>query len=364
MPTTDKPVVLIAPLDWGLGHATRCIPIIRFLMSANYNIIIAAEGAQKKLLETEFPTLKIVHLPGYRLRYGRSKWKTVFNIFLQVPKIFKAIRKENDWLKNFVANNTVNYIISDNRYGFYFHGIPSFFITHQLLIKTPFGKRNEKILQKFNYRFIQKFTACWVPDYEGKINLAGDLSHPTCMPSIPVHYLGYLTRMKKAERKIVNDILVLISGPEPQRTLFEKIIVDQLSQINLSVTIVRGLPNEPSSLLMPENVKVYNHLPAADLNNIINESSIVICRSGYSTVMDLIPLHKKCIFVPTPGQTEQEYLANYLSEKDMCISVSQDDFDLQKVLHTINEKSLKTLSFPQNHFERSLERCLNLDPSD
>lgn len=348
MPSNSKPVVLVAPLDWGLGHATRCVPIVRSFINADFEVIIAAEGAQKALLAKEFPLVKLVNLPGYRLRYGRTKWGTIFKILFQIPKILGAIRRENNWLKRFAAENQVDYVVSDNRYGFYLAGVPSFFITHQLLIKTPFGKWNERMLQKTNYHFIKKFTACWVPDHEGKINLGGELSHPQHMPSIPVYYLGHLSRMKKENVQITTDLLVIISGPEPQRSLFEKMIVDQLSQTDLSAIVVRGLPNATSTLHASDNIKVHNHLPAVDLNNAINESSAIISRSGYSTVMDLIPLHKKCIFVPTPGQTEQEYLADYLSKNNMCINVRQDQFELVTALKMLEEMNFAFPNFPEN----------------
>lgn len=356
MPSNSKPVVLVAPLDWGLGHATRCVPIINHLINAGFEVIIAAEGAQKALLQKEFPLIKLVDLPGYRLRYGRAKWGTIFRIFFQVPKILASIRKENKWLKRFAAKNKVDFVISDNRYGFYLTGIPSFFITHQLLIKTPFGKGNELFLQKMNYGLLKKFAACWVPDHEGKINLGGELSHPELMPPAPVQYLGHLTRMKKEELVIVNDLLVIISGPEPQRSLFEKMIVDQLSQTDLSAIVVRGLPNASTTLHASDNIKIYNHLSAADLNNAINESAIIISRSGYSTVMDLIPLHKKCIFVPTPGQTEQEYLADYLSEKNMCIYVRQKDFELITELKKMEETEIVFPDFPMNCYQEIIEK--------
>jgi UDP-N-acetylglucosamine transferase subunit ALG13 len=318
------------------------------LINADFEVIIAAENAQKALLQSEFPLVKFADLPGYRLRYGRTKWGTILKIFLQVPKIIAAVRRENKWLKRFAAENKINFVISDNRYGFYLPGVPSFFITHQLLIKTPFGKWNERILQRLNYRFIRKFTACWVPDHQGKINLGGELSHPNHMPSIPVHYLGHLSRMKKEDNEITNDLLVIISGPEPQRSLFEKIIVDQISQTDLSAIVVRGLPNAVATLHTSDNIKIYNHLSAADLNDAINESSAVISRSGYSTVMDLIPLHKKCIFVPTPGQTEQEYLADYLSKNNMCINVSQTEFELITALKKLEESDFAFPDFPEN----------------
>ncbi len=358
MLTNEKPVVLIAPLDWGLGHATRCIPIINLLLNSDYEVVIAAEGAQKKLLENEFPHVKIVDLHGYRLKYGATKWRTILNIFFQVPKILSAIKKEKKWLKKYTSENPVNLIISDNRYGFRFPHIPSFFITHQLCIKTPFGKWNEWLLQKINYGYIKKFSACWVPDYNTNENLAGELSHPKKMPQLPVHYIGHLSRMKKEKVLTSCPLLILISGPEPQRSLFENIIVNELLCTEQHAVIVRGLPGTTAALNVPGYLKVYNHLPANQLNELINAAEIIISRPGYSTVMDLLPLQKKCVFIPTPGQTEQEYLADYLSKKNMCISVSQRNFNLQSVLQQLEKTEIKTISFPESFYEEEIKRCL------
>lgn len=324
--------ILVAPLDWGLGHATRCIPIINQLLKSGCKIIIAAGGPQEKLLKTEFPDLVFINLPGYQIKYSTIKRFFTLKIILQIPKIFFAIKRENRWLKAFISQTPVDAIISDNRYGLYHPGLPSVFITHQLLIKVPFSIA-ERILQRLNYVLIEKFTYCWVPDEKGKVNLAGALSHPKKLPQLQLNYLGGLSRLsKQIDCKKKYDFLVIISGPEPQRSLLEKKMLSQLASFGGSVLFIRGLPTIEEVLLSKENIIIKNHLPAKELEEAFCESELIISRSGYTTVMDICKLQKKAILIPTPGQTEQEYLAHHLEEQGWCISMSQDDFSLDKLL--------------------------------
>ncbi|HJU45466.1 MAG TPA: glycosyltransferase [Chitinophagaceae bacterium] len=343
----ESPVALVAPLDWGLGHATRCIPLVKRLSGQGFRVVIAAEGAQKTILQQEFPGLRFADLPGYRLRYGRSGWQTTFRIFLQIPKILISINREQRWLKRFLEANKVDLVVSDNRYGFRDSSVRSVFITHQLYIKTPFGSLAERWLQRMNYGFIEKFDECWVPDHEREENLAGILSHPGRMPAIPLRYLGPLTRCYKKDIPVKNELLILLSGPEPQRTLLEDILLRELKEYHEPVLFVRGLPAKPcrnsgagysgdpaeTSIESFNGVTVYNHLPSEELNEAMNASRLLIARSGYSTVMDAMQLDKQCIFIPTPGQSEQLYLAEYLSAKKRCVFFEQHDFSLRKALN-------------------------------
>jgi hypothetical protein len=150
-PGTDKkqgkPRILVAPLDWGLGHATRCIPIIRELLVQDCDVWLAGEGAQEQLLKNEFPELPFLDLPGYRIRYAKTKRGLLWKMIQQGPKMQQAIRYEHRWLKKAVKEHGFDAVISDNRYGLYHSSVPSFFITHQLTIKSPLGKWTEKILQ-------------------------------------------------------------------------------------------------------------------------------------------------------------------------------------------------------------------------
>ncbi len=174
---------MIAPLDWGLGHATRCVPLIQKFLSVGFKVIIAAEGDQKILLQSMFPHIELVEIKGYRIKYGSTKLKTILKIFFQIPKILIAINSEKKWLARFVAEKHLDAIVSDNRFGLHHKSLISVFITHQLGIKTSLGKFADKIAQLINYQFINRFDYCWVPDSASDVHLAGALSHPPVKPA-------------------------------------------------------------------------------------------------------------------------------------------------------------------------------------
>jgi UDP-N-acetylglucosamine:LPS N-acetylglucosamine transferase len=351
--TQKKPVVLLAPLDWGLGHATRCIPVIQYLIRQGCKVIVAGEGNQQKLLQNEFKNLHFEPLRGYRLKYGSGSYSTILKIILQIPKILASIKNEKTWVNKFLEKHKVDVIISDNRYGFYSSAVPSVFITHQLRIKTPFGRLAESVLQKFNYRLIERFSECWVPDNEGAANLAGELSHPANLPGIPVKYIGRLTRLQPDfTAREHGYLLMILSGPEPQRTIFEKILLKELSSYHGPAILVRGLPAEQAAAVSQfKNLVIHNYLPSSRLYDVINEAGYIISRPGYSTVMDITGRNRKNIFVPTPGQSEQEYLARYLGAQKMCIYYKQKDFSLSRALEEAKDTSFKTVLIPPGNLE-------------
>ncbi len=319
--------ILVAPLDWGLGHATRCIPIIRELLNLHIDVWLAGEGAQEQLLKAEFPDLPFLPLQGYRVLYSRRNWGFVWKIILQSLKLYKAIREENKWLKHAVEQYNFDAVISDNRYGLYHSSVPCVFITHQLAIKSGAGNWTAKILQQKNYKYINRFSECWVPDTNTENNLAGDLSHPDKKPDIPIYYIGILSRFKKRETPIEkNHLLVILTGPEPQRSALEEKIIKQISHYQGTAAVVRGLPGNFSLIPSSNMLHFFNHLTANELNEEMSKAEFVISRSGYSTLMDLLTLQKKSILIPTPGQTEQEYLADYLSSKKLAFTVDQKNF--------------------------------------
>jgi len=338
-----KPVVLVAPLDWGLGHATRCIPLIHQFLQSDCEVIIAAEGQQRQLLAQEFPQLALLDLAGYRLQYGKNKGLTLMKIILQVPKILIRINHEKNWLRKLTKDKHVDIVIADNRYGLHHPGVISVFITHQLLIKSSFGKWADRLLQKINYRYIRRFNYCWVPDAAGNDkNLAGELSHPAQLPPV-TRYMGALSRIKKESTTSQGKLLVLLSGPEPQRTILEEKVSAQLNRLQRPAMLVRGLAG-PQGAPGGALLEIHNHLPSAQMQRAINEAGIIISRSGYSTIMDLLPLGKRCIFIPTPGQPEQEYLAAYLAAKGWCCTASQKHFSLPLLLEQASQLNLPDLS--------------------
>jgi len=348
-PKERKPRILLAPLDWGLGHATRCIPIIRELLTQGCEVWVATEGAQESLLKTEFPQLSFLHLQGYRAKYARTKAGMLWQMLIQSPKFLQVIKKEYDWLKKTVDKHRFDAVISDNRYGLHHSKIPCIFISHQLTIKSPLGKWSEKFLQKRNYGYINQFTEYWVPDTEEN-DLAGELSHPKKLPDTKVQYIGSLSRFTKRDVSEIKDhLLLILSGPEPQRTLLENKIVDEVSHYNETATIVRGLPGDHSLIPSTNMIKFYNHLTADALNDEMLKAEYIISRTGYSTVMDIAALQKKSILIPTPGQTEQEYLADYLSAKEFAVCMSQKEFSLTKELQKAKRFSYRLPSLSANN---------------
>lgn len=331
--SSPKPNILVAPLDWGLGHATRCIPVIRELVRQDCRVHLAGDGKVKALLTQEFPHLPFVDLKGYGVNYSASRWTLPFTLTAQIPKIIAAIKYENERLKIIVKEQSIDAVISDNRYGLYHPGIPTVFLTHQLLIKTPLGKYADRQLQKINYSYINQFTECWVPDNDHGTNFAGDLSHPLLEPGPPVRYLGPLSRFSPTTHPLPGKhLLVLLSGPEPQRTLLENIFVRQAGDYRHPTVFVRGLPGGGPPLSLPAHVTVHDHLAADALEEAMSFAHFVVARCGYSTVMDLAVLQKKGILIPTPGQTEQQYLSEHLMRQRTAFCIAQERFRLRAAL--------------------------------
>lgn len=324
--------ILICPLDWGLGHAARCVPIINALIDLGHEVIIAADNAPLSFLKATFPQLQAVQLPGYTIRYTTNGCMN-FKMLSQMPGFFKSIKKEHQLLQTIIEEYQIELVISDNRYGLWTKKIPTVFITHQLFIQASLGKR---WLNKINHHFIQKFNECWVPDTENSTNLSGNLSHTKKLNVLPTFFIGPLSRFsgKQFSSEQKYDAFVIISGPEPQRTVFESLIAKQAEKTALNLVLVRGLPseNEIPIYLQQKNIEAYNHLPTALFLEKINQSNLVISRAGYSTIMDLAVLGKKAVLIPTPGQTEQEYLANYHFEKQHFFTQNQQEFDLEEAI--------------------------------
>jgi len=352
-----KPRVLIAPLDWGLGHATRCFPVIQAFLNQGADVWLAGEGDQEQLLKEAFPDLPFLQLAGYRIQYSKTKKGLIWKLLQQFPKLYKAIKNEHSWLQKMITEHAFDLVISDNRYGLYHNTVPCVFITHQLIIKSSAGKWTEQWLQKKNYKYINRFSECWVPDLKHNNNVAGDLSHPQQMPSIPVKYIGLLSRFKKNNTAISKEhLLIILSGPEPQRTIFEEKIIAQIGHYNGTATIVRGLPAAATILPSTSMLHFYNHLPAAALNDEMMKAAWVISRSGYSTVMDLQTLQKKSILVPTPGQTEQEYLGAYLTSKHIAVTMEQKSFSLPDA---IKQAQLFSYQLPEINDNNNLQAVIS-----
>jgi uncharacterized protein (TIGR00661 family) len=346
--------ILVAPLDWGLGHATRCIPIIAELRRHNRSVWLAASGQALWVLREAFPDLPFAELTSYRIRYSRTL-PLLLHLFLQLPRIGWAVWKEHRQTKHLVARHQIDLIISDNRYGVRVRGVPAIFITHQCNIRMPAGLRAlEPLVKRVNHYFLKRFDTCWVPDWpDGQ--LSGALSQPPLPGS---RFIGPLSRMKKLAlpELFAYDVVALISGPEPQRTLFEERLLAQLQALPVRYHVVRGLPGAHAAT----RPHTSNHLPAHALADLLLQAEVIVCRSGYSTVMDLAALGKKALFVPTPGQTEQEYLATHLAEKGLAVWQHQNRLDLKAGIAAAKKsRGFAGSTSPSNLLPKTIDALLN-----
>lgn len=319
-----KKRVLIAPLNWGLGHATRCIPVIKALQARGHSIFIASDGDALKVLQREFPELPFFELPSYNVRYSRNLpvW---FKTALRIPNFIAAIRQEQRAVKSIVQHNNIDVVIADNRYGCWSENIHSVFISHQLNLPAPAGvKWTNGILNFIQNRLIKKFNTVWIPDTHER-PLSGSLSET----HLPAEFIGIQSRLVPSlDQPMRYQLAVVLSGPEPQRTLLEKNLLPQVVTLNVPSVFIRGTLHEKMGEHDVDQVKILNYVQSDQLAEIMQQSGLIIARSGYSTVMDLAVLGKKAAFIPTPGQPEQEYLADKLMREKVAVALQQDDFDL------------------------------------
>lgn len=313
-------------MDWGLGHATRCVPIIDTFLKNGTEVWVAGNGNSLELLKKEFPDLTYFQLPGYHIDYFSNNM--YFNILLQLPKLLKGIIGEYFAVRKIIRNHPIELLISDNRFGCFSRKVKSVFITHQVNIQIPF-KPLQYLVNFINRSIIKQFDECWIPDAPS-IRLSGKLSGPKNL--VNVRFIGLLSRMKKISIKEKWDLVVVLSGPEPQRTRFEKMILEQVIPLKINTIIIQGIVAKRVQKSVSEHVKIISYCTTKELNEVMSAAKIILCRSGYSSLMDLVMLQKKAILVPTPGQTEQEYLAEYLFEKGVFYRQSQKSMNIKIAL--------------------------------
>lgn len=352
----------MAPLDWGLGHATRCVPLIHALLNHQFRVVLAADGRAFNFLAKEFPDLSIIRLEGYKVHYP-AKRSFFLNMFLSTLPFYQSIRKEHKAIQVIASEHHIDAIISDNRYGLWSKNITSVFLGHQMFIKVPgIFKWAEGLMHRLNQYFIRHFDEHWIPDYQGKYNLSGDLSHKKTLPE-KAHFIGPLSRFflpddttnEAHTKKYDGHLLVILSGPEPQRTILETKLLHQLKKSSQKTIVVRGLTEKTGNYMLTPDVKVLQHAATTELNRLILGSELVICRPGYSSIMDLSATGKRAVFIPTPGQTEQEYLAKYFFNNKVFYYEDQKSFNLERAL----EKSTEFEGFQLRYNPSLLEERIN-----
>jgi UDP-N-acetylglucosamine transferase subunit ALG13 len=357
--------VLIAPLDWGLGHATRCIPVITGFIELGYSVTIATEGAHEIILREAFPTLTFLRLKGYHIRYSKNVKGFALIMIAQIPRILYNILREFWWLHRTNRHQQFDLIVSDNRLGFFHFKTPSVFITHQLNLQTPFTW-STRLLQWMQYNWFKLFyDMVWVPDIEGDQNLSGILGNPRYKPSLPVWYMNCLSRLhayasiQKTGAAPNNLFLGILSGPEPQRSILQDILWKAGNQLQQPFKLIAGTASQPNNHAVSEFGSIVPYLGGPDLVKAIENTKYIISRGGYTSLMELIPLNKPLILVPTPGQTEQEYLAKRWQEKGWAIAFDQSAFHLETALEAaanFNYQPIPFKSFTKEALEAALKQ--------
>lgn len=358
----QKKTVIVCPLDWGLGHATRMVPIIELFLAANAHVVIASDKRPLAFLKQRLPGCDFERLPGYTPKYPKQGFLMPFTLMMSFPRMMKKARESRELLMKMAKKNQADLIISDNRYELSIPGITSIFITHQLHIQS-FGW--QKIFSPFINlmirKYLNRYQEVWIPDFEGEKNLSGILAHPT-LPCKPKQtYIGLLTRFASIEKvleKVCYDIVIILSGPEPQRSLLEANLIQQALELKKSTLILQGKPEENQDVQL-ENLRVISHKNDTQMAAYILSAQLVVCRPGYSTLMDLAHLQTKAAFIPTPGQTEQIYLAKKLLLEKSAYSDTQKNFSLQKAYESRHEFTGLPYFGPNTALKNSIDQLLS-----
>lgn len=343
-PKSMKKTILIAPLNWGLGHATRCIPIIKALLENNYNPIIASDGKALLVLKKEFPELISLELPSYQIEYPKNGKNLKWKLFQNGLKTIRAVQQEKKIIAKWIKDYRISGIISDNRLGAYNSEVPSIYITHQLKVMSG---NTTWISSKIHQQFIKKYTECWVPDFKSEPTLSGKLGH-LAKTSLKIKYIDPLSRLYKKDMPIKYDLMIILSGPEPQRGLLEAKLKKEVLKYEGQIVFIKGVIEENQIKKQEKNVTLYNFMTSKELEETFNSSELILCRSGYTTIMDLAQLQKKAFFIPTPGQFEQEYLAQKMQVENLIPFSKQDDFKMEHLQKIICFEGLPKINSANN----------------
>jgi uncharacterized protein (TIGR00661 family) len=329
--------ILICPLEWGLGHAGRMVPLAKRLSELNQNIIFGSGEEHLCFFRKEVPGATYIHFPGFRINYSHFLPQYLI-ILLNTPVLLYHIILEHKKLKKVIREYSIDIVISDSRIGLWNSEIKTVFVTHQLRIMFPPPFRLLEFTGRILIRsIVRKYKFCFVPDLEGELNVSGKLSHGILLPE-NVRYIGILSRLERTSlpnNPHSGKSLVILSGPEPQRSVIKQKLINIFLNNGMPVVVLEGKPAETDESYSIKNITCFNHLSHDKTINLINESETIITRAGYTTIMELISLGRSALLIPTYGQTEQEYLADHLSQNGWFRSVTQ------KVL---NDKTNLTMS--------------------
>lgn len=329
LPEIKGKTIFYCVLNWGIGHATRSVPIIQHLIDNENQVILFSDGEAENLLRASFPHLNIHTLPSYKIQYKSTRF-LFLTIILQSSTRGKIIKKENKAIQEYHKKYNADIIISDNRYGCYIDGKENYLITHQLKLVSNFLV--EKISLFFIKNLIKPYKEIWIPDIES-VKLSGNMTDVDV--NVKKRWIGFPkinsidTDMPNQEgHKNKIDLLILLSGPEPRRTELEATYLKIIPSLDRKVSFIAGNFSNKYNEFQRENLEYYSFKKYEETLQFIANADTIICRSGYSTLIDLYVLEKeKIICVPTTGQPEQEYLADYWSEKGWIKALTESELE-------------------------------------
>lgn len=308
--------ILVCPLNWGMGHATRCVPIIQHLIDDGHTPVLVSDGYPLVFLRQEFPTLRTIEYPSYSISYSTGS-SQIFAMLRSFPAILSGVIKEHFWLKRLLEQESFDQVISDNRFGMWSKKVHAIYISHQLMVKMPILlKPFEPFVWWLHRQIIHQYNEVWIPDFEDELlSLSGDLSHKYPLPK-NAKFVGPLSRFALLTTLVPNTdyrFVAVLSGIEPQRSILERQLIELFKGCDFQTLIVRGLPVNNEIWSTTGNVRLVSHLTTRALASVLLGAKVIVSRSGYSTLMDLKALNclHKAELIPTPGQTEQEYLAKF-----------------------------------------------------
>lgn len=341
--------ILICPLEWGLGHAARMIPIASRLRELNHKVFIGAGEEHLALFRNELPGLEYIDFPGFRPGYSKHL-PQYLALLLKTPKLIYHIIKEHNRLKKIIRESAIEIVISDNRFGLWNNKVRTVYVTHILRIPFPGAFAFLEFIGIALHRaIINKFNYCFIPDLPEDLNVSGRLSHDIRLPG-NARYIGILSRFSESEPAIAESPVnyrhnsVILSGPEPQRSILKQKLSDALRDKDIPTVFLGGMPEKAGEMTRSGNIVWFSHLPARVMKAVIAGSEIIISRSGYTTIMELISLNCSALLIPTPGQTEQEYLARYLEEKGWFTSVRQKCISEEMALPSLKLSCTKEIN--------------------
>jgi uncharacterized protein (TIGR00661 family) len=350
--------IIYGVCSWGLGHATRSLPVIRKLIEEDNQLTVISSGRSLNLLKRELgEDIEYIEIQDYPMLLSENARQFMAKSIIYWPMFIKRLRSGFSQLTKLLSEKRYDRIISDARYDLFSRKIPSYFISHQMRIMNPLRiKMLESGSEIFNLYFFKRFVAVLVPDYIDN-DISGDLSHNLKkIDEEKIHYVGVLSDFKKKNKKKDIDFLISISGPEPQRTLLEQKLLSQVNQLDGNIVVTLG-KTEIKDEEIDKNIKTYTFLTKDKREELLNRAKLVISRSGYSTILDLSVIGTKALMTPTPGQIEQEYLAEYHNNKKTFYSVNQENINLVNDV----ENAKKTTGITRScNVDRSVENIINI----